>query len=424
MPTLKIGRRTVANLPAVEHTTLFYDSDLKGFGIRVMPSGVRSYIISYRVAPGGRKAPTRRMSLGRVELVTPEKAREKARDLLARARLGEDPAADRAEARKAATVTELLPRYNAETGAGRRESTRKLYEMYWRVHILPAIGSKRARHVTYSDVAGLHQKIGQKSPPTANRVLVALACFFDWARRIGERPAGENPARDIEKFQEEPRERFLTSEELGRLGAAIHEAETIGLPWEPDPNKKVKHCQKNHRTKIDSLSAAALRLILFSGARHREILHAKRAELDRQRGFLNLARSKTGKKTIVLNALALAVIDTIPDTGPYLFPGTEKPQCSKKDKWEPKPRTSLKRAWTAIRKRAGLEDVRIHDLRHTFASVGVAENLGLPVVGKLLGHANLVSTARYAHLEADPARRASNAIGQSIANALNSGVAA
>jgi integrase len=421
MPNLKIGRRTIANLPKVERPTLFYDTELKGFGVRVSPSGAQTYILQYRPGPGGRKVAPRRMSLGSVNSISPEKAREKARDLLARARLGEDPAAARSEARKAATVAELLQRYQKETGAGRRESTRKLYEMYWRVHILPAIGSKHAREVTYSDLAALHQRIGVSAAPTANRVLVVLACFFDWARRIGERPAGDNPARGIEKFKEEGRERFLTFEEIGRLGATIHEAETFGIPWEPDPSKKVKHAPKIRRAKIDLWTAAALRLIFFSGARHREILHARRADVDLERGLLNIPKSKTGKKSIVLNGLALAVIESLPNDGPYLFPGlvARTPNKLRAPIAEPKPRTSLKRAWDRIRRRAGLEDVRIHDLRHTFASIGVGENLGLPIVGKLLGHLNVVSTARYAHLAADPARRASNTIGQTIANALN-----
>jgi integrase len=426
MPTLKLGRRALANLPTVDRLTIFYDKDLKGFGLQVLPSGVRSWIVQYRPGPGGRRVFARRTTIGRVELLTPEQAREKARDILARVRLGEDPAGARAEARKALTIAELLPRYNKEVGADRTESTKKLYEMYWRVHILPALGGKRARDVTYSDVAALHHRIGAEAPPTANRVLVILACFFDWVKRIGERPAGDNPARNIEKFKEEGRERFLSWDELRRLGAAIHEAETVGTPWKPDPNKKVKHAPKNQRAKIDHSTAAALRLLLFTGARHREILHAKRADVDLQRGLLNIPKSKTGKKTIILNALALAVIESLPDAGPYLFPGSAEktPPKWRQPDTEPKPRTSLKRAWSKIRRRAGLEDVRIHDLRHTFASVGVAENLGLPIVGKLLGHANVVSTARYAHLAADPARRASNAIGETIAAALNQRVAA
>jgi integrase len=414
MPVLKLGRRELSKIPAVSRTTFLYDSSLKGFGLRVLPSGVRTWIVEYRSDGGGRKAPTRRMSLGRTELLSPEKARDLAREILAQARLGQDPAAARATARKAPTVAELRERYDSEVGAARKKSTNELYAMYWRRHVLPAIGGLRVRDVTHSEIAVLHRKIGATTPATANRVLKLLSSFFNWARKIGERPAGDNPARDIEAFPEFPREKFLTLEELMRLGAAIEEAETIGIPWEPAPHKKTKHTPKNRRVAIDLWTAAALRLLLFTGLRYREVLHAKRANVDSQRGLLTLDDSKTGKKTIVLNAMALAVIASLPDTGPYLFPG-EGTLCAGA---EPKPRTTITRAWERIRDRAALPGARIHDLRHTFASYGAGARIGLPIIGKLLGHSQPSTTARYAHLETNPLRVASDSIAATIAAAL------
>lgn len=413
MPVLKLGRRELAKLPAVPRTTLFYDSSLKGFGLRVQPSGIRTWIVEYRAA-GGRRAPTRRMSLGRSELLSPEKARDAARAILAQARLGEDPAKARAVARQAPTVAELVTRYELETGATRKRSTQQLYEMYWRRHILPAIGEARAREVNRSDVAALHARIGAVAPVTANRVSALLSSFFEWCQKIGERPNGDNPASDIEQFPEYPREKFLTLDELTRLGAAIEEAETVGIPWEPSPDKKTKHAPKQRRVKIDLWTAAALRLLLFTGLRYREALHAKRGNVDLQRGLLTLDDSKTGRKTIVLNSMALEVIRALPEVGPFLFPGEKAAVCE----GDARPRTSLTRPWDRIRARAGLPDVRIHDLRHTFASYGAGAHIGLPVIAKLLGHAQISTTERYAHLATDPLKRASESIGSTIQAAL------
>jgi integrase len=222
---------------------------------------------------------------------------------------------------------------------------------------------------------------------------------------------GTNPARRIDKFKEHRRERFLTGEELERLGAALREAENRGIPWEVDEAKQTaKHLPKakNRFTKIGPFAAAAIRLLLFTGCRLREILHLKWEQVDLERGLLFLADSKTGKKTVILNAPALAVLAGLDQIGSYVVPGDD-PE---------KPRADLKRPWEAVAKRAGLDGVRLHDLRHTYASFGAGGGLGLPIIGKLLGHTQAATTHRYAHLDADPLRRASEAIGGRIAAAL------
>src|SRR5262249_26784164 len=197
--------------------------------------------------------------------------------------------------------------------------------------------------------------------------------------------------------------------ELERLGRVLREAETKGIPWDVDERKpKAKHLPKigNRFTRIGPSAAAALRLLLFTGCRLREILHLKWEHVDLERGLLFLADSKTGKKTVILNAPALAVLaDLDPRLGPPVLPGDHAE----------KPRADLKRPWEAVAKRAGLEGVRLHDLRHTYASFGAGGGLGLPIIGKLLGHTQASTTQRYAHLDADPLRRASEAIGGRIA---------
>jgi integrase len=202
---------------------------------------------------------------------------------------------------------------------------------------------------------------------------------------------------------------------LSRLGDAVRKAETVGLPYKIDNTRPTaKHAAKkiNRRTKIGPHAAAAVRLLIFTGARLREILHLKWDHVDLERGMLFLADSKTGKKAIVLNAPALDILAKLPRVGAYVIAG----QSAGSD--DDKPRADLNRPWRAIVKRANLNGLRIHDLRHTHASVGAGLGLGLPIIGKLLGHTQASTTARYAHLDADPLRRASEHIGSRLAAAM------
>jgi integrase len=243
--------------------------------------------------------------------------------------------------------------------------------------------------------------------------------MYSFAAKRGIVPEGANPTRGIEKFKEVGCERYLTNDELKRLGQTLTEAETVGIPWVLDAsNPKFKHTPKNdQRTLVDGHAVAALRLLTFTGARLREILHLRWEHVDLDRGLLLLPDSKTGKKTIVLNAAAEGVIRTLlatdrpPERQALVIPGDVDGQ----------PRADLKRPWIAIKRHAGLEDLRIHDLRHTFASIGAGASLGLPIVGKLLGHSQPSTTARYAHLDADPLRRAANVIGDQLSAALTAG---
>jgi integrase len=236
--------------------------------------------------------------------------------------------------------------------------------------------------------------------------------MYAFAGRCGIVAEGVNPARRIEQFKEHRRERFLTGVELERLGSVLREAETKGIPWDVDEGKpKARHLPKpkNRFTKIGPFAAAAIRLLLFTGCRLREILHLKWEQVDLERGLLFLADSKTGRKTVILNAPALAVLAGLDRLGSYVVPGND-PE---------KPRADLKRPWEAVARQARLDGVRLHDLRHTYASFGAGDGLGLPIIGKLLGHTQASTTQRYAHLDADPLRRASEAIGGRIAAALD-----
>jgi len=276
--------------------------------------------------------------------------------------------------------------------------------------VKPAVGTTKADKLTRAQLGKLHSSLSG-TPFQANRVLAVVGSMYAFAGKAGIVTEDSHPARGIEKFKESQRERFLTSDELEMLGGAIREAETVGIPWTVDVTKSTaKHVAKAKRfTNIVPSAAAALRLLLFTGCRLREILHLRWEHVDIERGCLFLPDSKSGRKTVILNAPALAVLNSLERIGPYVVPGDDPEQ----------PRHDLKRPWAAVTKRAGLTCVRLHDLRHTYASFGAGSGLGLPIIGRLLGHTQAVTTARYAHLDNDPLRRASESIAGRIAAALN-----
>lgn len=409
MAEMRLTKRTVDSLKTTGTEYVAWDADIAGFGVRVRPSGAKTYIVQYR-AGAGRKAPTRKLTLGAVGKLTPDEARVLARKAVGSIAHGADPAGQRAEDRKGMTFAELAQAFLSDhVGAKRRAGTARHYRDILERIAVPALGTMKAERVKRQDLAKLHLK-WKRTPFQANRIVAVVGSMYSFACKRGLIADGLNPARGIEKFTEDGRERFLSTDELVRLGAAIRKAETTGIAWNVNEAKPTsKHVPKRkRRTVIGPHAAAAIRLLLFTGCRLREILHLKWEHVDFERGLLFLPDSKTGKKTVVLNAPALAVLNGLDRIGKYVVAGDDPDE----------PRTDLKRPWAMVTREADLAGLRIHDLRHSFASFGAGGGLGLPIVGKLLGHANAVTTARYAHLDADPLRAASERIGSTIAAAL------
>ena len=416
VPVQKLTKRVIDSISPSGRREIHYDCELKGFGLKITPTGDKTWCVEYRPGAGGRGvAPD---GAWYPSTLTPDQARNAARNLLARVALGEDPAGIRTSSREIPTFGEFAERYLSEEAATKlKPRTLVNYRIYLHKHAVGHIGSRKLDMVTSSEVAKMHRWIGQTRPMTANRVIEFVGSVYRFAATCGLVKRGHNPCADIKAFREQRRERFLTSEEFARLGDAIREAETTGIPWLVDDAKPTaKHIPKERVTKIDQYSAAALRLLVFTGARLQEILQLKWEFVDFERGLLLLPDSKTGRKTIVLNAPALAILAGLPRGGPFVIIGADLEN----------PRRDLNRPWKSIRKRAGLEGVRIHDLRHSFASIGVGGGLGLPIIGKLLGQSSPATTARYAHLDSDPLRRASESIGAQLSAALqgNRGTAA
>lgn len=413
MPNQKLTKRIVDGaLPKEARYTLF-DADIRGFGLRVYPSGQKSWVFEYKSGEGGRRASTKRVTIGRSDEFTPDEARKLADKFRSKAKLGQDPQADKANDRAAIRVSELAEHFlTLHVAPKRKAGTNVHYSDILNRIVIPQLGSKKAKDVTTSQIAKLHLE-WRHTPFQANRILAIVGSMYSFAGKAGLVSKGFNPAQGIERYSEDRRERLLSADELERIGSAIREAETTGIPWSVDPSKKTKHLPKGDKvTVISEHAAAALRLLLFTGARLREILDLKWEHVDLERGLLLLPDSKTGRKTIVLNAPAMSVLAGLTRIGAFVIAGEK---AGEKDE---KPRSDLKRPWTMIMGRANIEGVRLHDLRHNFASFGAGGGMGLPIIGKLLGHTQASTTQRYAHLDADPLRRATNAIGGGIAAAL------
>ena len=302
---------------------------------------------------------------------------------------GKDPAGAKAAAKAAPTVADLARRFLAEHAeAKRKASTAIEYRRLLDKIILPALGTKRAADVTRQDVQRLH--FAQRATPIgANHALACLSTMFNLAERWGERPDGSNPCRHVEKYPQRKRERFLSPDELARLGDVLAAYGGSGKLY----------------------AVAAIKLLVFTGARLGEILGLKWEWVDFARGEVRLPDSKTGAKTLHLPPPALEVLAALPRVAgnPYVIVGG-KPGAALVNIGQP---------WGVIRKAAGLQDVRIHDLRHSFASIAASGGMGLPIIGKMLGHTQAQTTQRYAHLASDPVKAAAATVAQKIAAAMN-----
>jgi integrase len=387
----KITKRSVdaLRLPAGKKEVVLCDTELARFGVRVQRGGTKAYIVKYRFGKG-RDAPERKLTIGRHgQPWTADQARAEAKRLLGEVAHGIDPAGARAAAKAAPTVADLALRFLSEhVEAKRKPSTAKEYRRLLDNVIVPALGSRKVADVTRADIQRLHHN-RRATPVEANRALALLSTLFTFAERLGERADGSNPCRHVERFPQKRHERFLSADEMGRLGDAL----------------SAYH---------GSLYAvAAVKLLVFSGARLGEILGLQWQWIDFERGEARLPDSKTGAKTLHLPPPALAVLAELPriEDNRYVIVGGVTGAAL----------VNLEKPWCAIRKAAGIEDVRLHDLRHSFASIAAAGGMGLPIIGKMLGHTQAQTTQRYAHLASDPVKAAAAAVAGKIVAAMGAG---
>ena len=379
----RITKRTVDALVAHERERVVWDEEIRGFGLRVHPTGRKVYIVKTRYR--GRPV---KVTIGPHGPVTPAQARTRAAEIIFEARAGRDPTARNQSAAKAPTMRELGERFLEEYVSDHcKASTAEEYRRAIKQCIEPKIGMVRVTDVQRSDIAALHHGL-RHTPYQANRTLAVLSKMFNLVELWELRPDGSNPCRHVKRFKEEKRERFLSDEEYQRLGATLREIEQEGS---------------------ETASAiAAIHLLMLTGCRLSEIQKLRWEHVDLEAGELHLPDSKTGAKVVHIGDPAVTVLLGIErqESNSWVIAG-RKPESHL---------TDLQHPWRRIRARAGFDDVRIHDLRHSFASGGLLVGEGLPMIGKLLGHTQVQTTARYAHLANDPLKAAANRIANRIAD--------
>jgi integrase len=389
MATANITKRTVDAAKACKADSYLWDRELHGFGLKVTPAGRKVYLVQYRL--GGRKGRTRRVTIGQHGSPwTPRSARTEAQRLLGEVAAARDPAAEREKAKADKSLGVVLDQFVAQHVSKLKPATIEEYGRLVRLYIKPRLQNRATGDLKRLDIAHLHHELSGK-PYQANRVLAFLSVFFNWTEKHGLRPDGSNPCRHVGRYSEGRRERYLSQVELGRLGDALREAE------------KNKSCSP--------WIIAAIRLLTFTGARRNEILTLRWEHVSDDHECLMLPDSKTGRKAIHLNAPALALLQVIPrvEGNPFVICGEKTGQHL----------ANIEKPWRRIRKAAQLDDVRLHDLRHSFASVAASGGQSLVVIGKMLGHSKATTTARYAHLADDPVKEASDAVGRHIATAMD-----
>ena len=382
--TLRLTKRSVDALPPSDKDTVFWDRDLAGFGVRVLPSGRKVFVVQSR-GPKGSK----RVSLGRYGKLTPDQARNTAAAVIDRIKQGEAPSP---ESVGPVTVEKLAERFlTAHVAAHCKPNTQALYRGVMNNHVVPALGDMPVESVERSDVIGLHREL-HATPQQANLVVQVFSRMMSLAESWELIPAGSNPCRGIRLYKRRSRERFLAPDEVKRLGRVLVEAEKDGSMW---PG-----------------IIAAVRLLMLTGCRRSEILSLRWDDVDRTAGVIRLRDSKTGPRVVPLTRAVKRVLDGIERA-----PGTNHVIVGQRFG---KPLVKFTTHWNAIRARAGLDDVRLHDLRHSYASRALALGESLPTIGKLLGHRKVATTAKYAHLVRDAEKAAAARVGASIGNHLGS----
>jgi len=354
-----------------------WDNRLPGFGVRLYPTGKKSFVLSYRCQ--GRK---RLMVLGPYGVLTLDQAREKARQALLDSIDGKDPLESKQRAVEGETVADLCAAY-IERHAKLHKKSWKDDERSIRKYILPQWSGMKARELKRSDVAWLHRNIGDKHPYAANRLLELLSKMFELARIWGViEETAVNPARGIQRFKEKSRDRYVTHEELPRLMQAI----------DKDSNVYARY---------------ALWLYLLTGLRKSELLARKWSDIDWNREEIRIKETKNGRPHYLpLSSAALQVLKQIPrqQGSPYLFPGAIAGRHM----------INIDKAWRRIRKAANVEDVRLHDLRRTVGSWLAQGGNSLHLIGKVLNHKTTKTTEVYARFANDNVRSALESLGEQI----------
>ncbi|MFO1086517.1 MAG: tyrosine-type recombinase/integrase [Reyranellaceae bacterium] len=401
----KITKRFVDSVQANGSDQVFWDTEVKRFGLRVLPSGVKTFVLQYRNGQGR----TRKIALGRMGELTADEARSKALKLRAAIKDGIDPSAERQAKRDDILIADLIETYLTDGPAakpGKKASSWATDASNLRRHVAPLLGRRHLATISQVDVQRFQRDVTQGKtkadvrtgkrgraiveggPGTAARTTAVLSAMLQWAADQGYR--SDNPAKGVRLNKLRKRERFLSADELAQLGEAFQVAEAQG---------------------INRQGLSIIRLLLLTGARRNEIETLQWDHIHRDRGVARLPDSKTDAKSVPLGAPALSVLSAITrkEGVAWVFPAERGEGHF----------SGLSKIWRQVAKLAGLSGVRLHDLRHGFASAAVANGVSLYLVGKVLGHTRAETTARYAHLNIDPVRAVADQTARHLADALD-----
>lgn len=395
----RITKRTVDALQVTGKEYVQWDGELTGFGVRVRATGAKSFVAVYRI--GGRNSPQRRVTIGAVGKIEADKARDEARAIILQAELGQDRAAEKAKLRAEMNFDKVCDLYLKEGCETKKSSTIATDIGRIERHIKPLLGKKRIGEITRTDVEKFMRDVAngktaadaktkkrgraivEGGKGTATRTVGLLGGIMTFA--VSRQLRADNPVRGVKRYADKKGETFLSATELAKVGAALTALEAEGA---------------------NPAAIAIVRLLAFTGARKSEIAALRWSEVDLDRGYLRLGDSKTGAKVIPIGAPAaevLAGVVTI-ERSDYVFPAATGDSHFQ----------GVEKVWRKARAAAGFPSLRLHDLRHSFASVGLARGDALPVIGAILGHADVKTTSRYAHLADNPVRQAANAISKSV----------
>lgn len=395
----RITKRTVDALQKTGKDYVHWDGELTGFGVRVRATGSKSFVAVYRT--GGRNTPLRRVTIGAVGKIEADKARDEAKAIIQQAELGYDRAAEKAKARAEMTFAKVCDLYLEEGCETKKPSTIATDRGRIKRHIKPLLGKKRIGEITRTDIEKFMRDVAsgktaadektkargraivEGGKGTATRTVGLLGGIMTFAVSRQLRP--DNPVRGVKRYADKKGQTFLSASQLAKVGAALLASEEAGA----SPS-----------------AIAIIRLLAFTGARKGEIAGLRWSEVDLDRGYLRLGDSKTGAKVIPIGPPACEVLAKVSmvDGCDFVFPAASGVSHFQ----------GVEKIWRTVREAAGFPALRLHDLRHSFASVGLAHGDALPVIGAILGHADIKTTSRYAHLADDPVKKAADDISRSV----------
>ena len=396
---MKFTKKAIENIAANGERQIFFDDALPGFVLRVGKTGKKTFYYVYR-AGKGRGADKKWLMLGAFPAMSVEQARDRYKDMAAVVQQGADPSLEVREEKAAISVTGAFDLFTEEYVAKLKPGTISFYNTIINAHLKPRFGKIRARDLRYTEIARFHTAM-KETPYAANRSVNILSVFLNWCELHGYREKHSNPCKQIQLYKEEKRMDFMDEEVIAKLSDALAAMEANWM-------KRMRTGEKRTSEIIDTItpqSAAALRLLLFTGARKMEILSLKWSYISFELGIARLPDSKTGFKILQIPAPALTILENMPRSSEFVFPSESAAGHM----------ANLKGAWDAVCTFAGIEGWRIHDLRHAFASIMVNSGASLPIIGKILGHTQAGTTQRYAHLQENPAKKAAEDAAAKIA---------